>query len=118
MGTKVNDTVIAMCFFQAPMWHWKMTKAPRVAGVISNKVTVVTERGRERTVHVDVPSEFYKFYWDVLDQGDDATDVQFRVIEDQKRWYLMVDSHKKVGVVSMPLWYWIPSNRPRWLSNK
>lgn len=109
-----------MCFFAEPRWHWKSTKDKIVVGEIANEVTVTPDRGKERKLLLDVPTEFYKFYHDiVMKAADDGSisNVRFRAVQSLKRWYFLLDYDvRDTGTATIPLWYWIPSNRPRWLA--
>lgn len=108
------------CFFSSPQWHWKATQDGFFLEELSNRVRVVPARGKERTVRVEIPSEFVKFYHDVI-RPDNAVESHLKAVQHEKRWYFMLtyaEQGKVDEFLDIPLWYWTPSNGPSWLSRR
>ena len=120
------QTMGTMCFFSAPQWSWKKAMDTFKIEELHNKVEIALAHAKGYDVSeslIDIPSDFIRFYTDFL-KGKSSPepnwdDVHFKLTQDGKRYlftvvYLEVDEGE---YYDLPLWYWVPSNLPKWAKN-
>ena len=123
-----NTAVETMCFFDAPQWSWKKTVNGFHLNELTNRVEVKLEHARgydSRKSLVEIPSDFIRFYGETLKgfptQQEESPpvkwkDAHFRVLEEAKRYYFyLAYKAEDKTVIAVPLWYWVPSNMPKWI---
>jgi len=98
----------------SPMGKWLRVKDPTIyANLVESSVRIIPLRGRERTEHVTVPTEFFPLLLQTegLDKLLAAGKVSFYMEEYGERWifgYLC-------GEEAVDLWQYTKSTLPAWV---
>lgn len=103
--------------FSSPQWTWRKAYEPVDYGFVRNTVAICPERGREREVHIVVPTELFQFLPAMF--GGELEYVrevgaEFYADQEGKRWVLGIQSVD--GRVHRDLWAYTQSQLPPWLS--
>lgn len=96
--------------FQQPQWHWTKAYEPVEYGFVHNDVRVEV-RGKEHSVFVTVPIEFFQLLDTVLTDSEKAVatndGIQFYLDRAENRWIFGFETVG--GDVYYDLWYYTPA---------